>query len=49
MTSKDVHDAASDGYAWSFAGYPRIKGVGDNVPVFRVRPAEEPTAEPAKA
>jgi adenylate cyclase len=51
VASKDVHDAAADGYAWSFAGNRRIKGVGDNVPVFRVRPAQpavEPAAEPAK-
>jgi adenylate cyclase len=40
VASKDVHDAAPDGYAWSFAGNRRFKGVGVEVPVYRVRPAE---------
>lgn len=40
VTSKDVHDAAPDDYAWSFAGNRRFKGVGDDVPVYRVRPAQ---------
>jgi adenylate cyclase len=40
VTSKDVHDAVPDEYAWSFAGNRRFKGVGDEVPVYRVRPAE---------
>jgi adenylate cyclase len=40
VTSKGVHDAVPDGYAWSFAGNRRFKGVGDEVPVYRVRPAE---------
>jgi adenylate cyclase len=44
VASKDVHDAAADGYVWSFAGNRRFKGVGGDVPVYRVRPAE-----PAKA
>jgi adenylate cyclase len=40
VTSKDIHDAVPDDYAWSFAGNRRFKGVGDEVPVYRVRPAE---------
>jgi adenylate cyclase len=40
VASKDVHDAVPDGYAWSFAGNRRFKGLGDEVPVYRVRPAE---------
>jgi adenylate cyclase len=40
VASKDVRDAVPDGYAWSFAGERRFKGVGDQVPVYRVRPAE---------
>ncbi|MBA3264574.1 MAG: adenylate/guanylate cyclase domain-containing protein [Thermoleophilaceae bacterium] len=40
VASKDVHDAVPDGYAWSFAGNRRFKGVGDEVPVYRVRPPE---------
>jgi adenylate cyclase len=38
VTSKDIHDAVPDEYAWSFAGNRRFKGVGDQVPVYRVRP-----------
>jgi adenylate cyclase len=38
VASKDVHDAVPDDYAWSFAGNRRFKGVGDEVPVYRVRP-----------
>jgi adenylate cyclase len=45
VASKDVHDAVPDAYAWSFAGNRRFKGVGDEVPVYRVRPAE-PDASP---
>ena len=45
VASKDVHDAVPDDYAWSFAGNRRFKGVGDEVPVYRVRPAE-PDATP---
>jgi len=44
VASKDVHDAVPDGYDWSFAGNRRFKGVTDEVPVYRVRPAE--TKEP---
>jgi len=45
VASKDVHDAVPDDYAWSFAGNRRFKGVGDEVPVYRVRPTE-PDASP---
>ena len=38
VASKDVHDAAPDDYAWSFAGERRFKGLGEEVPVYRVRP-----------
>jgi adenylate cyclase len=41
VASKDVHDAMPEnGYAWSFAGNRRFKGLGEEVPVYRVRPAE---------
>jgi adenylate cyclase len=40
VASKDVRDAAPDDYAWSFAGERRFKGLGEEVPVYRVRPAE---------
>jgi adenylate cyclase len=38
VASKDVHDAVPDGYAWSFAGERRFKGLGEEVPVYRARP-----------
>jgi adenylate cyclase len=40
VASKDVHDAVPDGYAWSFAGNRRFKGLGEEVPVYRVRPPQ---------
>jgi adenylate cyclase len=41
VTSKEVHDAAQDGYRWSQVGRRRIKGVRGEVEVYRVRsPAE---------
>jgi adenylate cyclase len=40
VTSKEVREAAGDGYSWSAAGSQRFKGVRGNVDVFRVRPAE---------
>jgi adenylate cyclase len=42
VASKDVHDAIPDDYAWSFAGNRRFKGLGEEVPVYRVR--REPDA-----
>jgi adenylate cyclase len=38
VASKDVHDAVPDDYAWSFAGERRFKGLGEEIPVYRVRP-----------
>jgi adenylate cyclase len=37
VTSREVREAASDGYDWSAAGRRRIKGVRDEVEVYRVR------------
>jgi adenylate cyclase len=37
VTSKEVRDAAGDGYDWSPAGSRRFKGVRGSVDVFRVR------------
>jgi adenylate cyclase len=39
VASKEVHDAAPDRYAWSFAGRHRFKGVRGDVEVYRARPA----------
>jgi adenylate cyclase len=38
IASKDIHDAVPDDYAWSFAGERRFKGLGEEIPVYRVRP-----------
>jgi adenylate cyclase len=37
VATKDVRDAARDGYRWSFAGKRRFKGVKGDVAVYRVR------------
>jgi adenylate cyclase len=42
VTSKEVHDAAQDGYQWSPVGSRRIKGVRGQVEVYRVRSNENP-------
>jgi adenylate cyclase len=39
VASKEVHDAAAERYAWSFAGSRRFKGVRGEVDVYRVRSA----------
>jgi adenylate cyclase len=41
VTSKEVHDAAQDGYDWSQVGSRRIKGVRGDVEVYRVRSGEK--------
>jgi adenylate cyclase len=38
VASKEVRDAAGDGYRWSQAGSQRFKGVRGSVDVYRVRP-----------
>jgi adenylate cyclase len=40
VTSREVHDAAQDGYDWSQVGSRRIKGVRGEVEVYRVRSGE---------
>jgi adenylate cyclase len=42
VTSREVHDAAEDGYAWSAVGRRRVKGVRGEVEVYRVRSREKP-------
>ena len=44
VASQEVRDAVGDDYAWSFAGDRRFKGVGGDVPVYRVR---RPTPKPS--
>ena len=41
VAAKEVRDAAGEGWAWSFAGKRRFKGVKGDVAVYRVR-REEP-------
>jgi adenylate cyclase len=41
VAAKDVRDAADDGYAWSFAGSRRFKGVGGDVEVYRARSRQD--------
>ena len=38
VATRDAHDAAPGDYAWSFAGRHRLKGVSEEVEVYRVRP-----------
>jgi adenylate cyclase len=44
LASPAVHDAAGEGYRWSFAGARRLKGIRGQVELFRVR-GEEPPEE----
>jgi adenylate cyclase len=37
LATEDVRDAARDGFAWSFAGRFRLKGIEDRVPLYRAR------------
>ncbi len=55
VASGDVREALPDPYRWSFAGNRRFKGVAEEVPVYRVRPAgrrglrlARPTPSPAR-
>jgi adenylate cyclase len=38
LTTRDVRDAARDGFSWSSAGARRIKGLPEPVPLYRARP-----------
>jgi adenylate cyclase len=40
LCAAEVHDAAGDGYRWSFAGERRLKGIDGRVKLFRVRSPE---------
>lgn len=37
LCTKEVRDAAPDGFDWSFAGRHRLKGIGSSVPLYRAR------------
>ncbi|HEX8120647.1 MAG TPA: adenylate cyclase regulatory domain-containing protein [Solirubrobacteraceae bacterium] len=44
LATEEVHEAAEDGFRWSFAGERKVKGVGE-VRLYRARRAEEPAGE----
>jgi adenylate cyclase len=46
LATQEVRDAASDDFAWSFAGRYRLKGVAEPVPLHRARPLREPASQP---
>jgi adenylate cyclase len=45
LASEEVHDAAANGYRWSFAGSRRLRGIGHEVRLFRVRGGAEEEGE----
>jgi adenylate cyclase len=45
LCTQEVHDAAPDGFEWSFAGRFRLKNVSEHVPLHRARRAGEQAAE----
>jgi adenylate cyclase len=50
LCTKDVRDAAAEGFAWSYAGRHRLKGVAALMPLYRVRRLKRrpaPTRTPA--
>jgi adenylate cyclase len=40
LCTKEIHDALTDQFDWSFAGKHRLKGVGSAVPLYRARRLE---------
>ena len=44
LATGEVHEAAGGGFAWSFAGERRIRGVRSPVALYRVRAASETRA-----
>jgi adenylate cyclase len=40
LCTPEVHDAAPDEFAWSYAGRHRLKGLGESVPLYRARALE---------
>jgi adenylate cyclase len=43
LCTEDVRDAAADGFAWSYAGRQRLKGLHEPVPLYRARRLETDT------
>jgi adenylate cyclase len=46
LGTQDVRDAAPEDFAWSYAGRFKLKGVAEQVPLYRARRAPETDAEP---
>jgi adenylate cyclase len=41
LVTKEVRDSVKDQFDWSFAGARKLKGVKDEVPLYRARPKSE--------
>jgi adenylate cyclase len=41
LASKEVRDAAGEGFRWSFAGERRLKGIEGRARLFRARRDEQ--------
>jgi class 3 adenylate cyclase len=37
LCTQEIHDAAPEGFDWTFARRHRLKGIGDAVPLWRAR------------
>ncbi|MDQ6777083.1 MAG: adenylate/guanylate cyclase domain-containing protein [Actinomycetota bacterium] len=46
LGTQAVRDAAAEDFAWSSAGRFKLKGVAESVPLYRARPAPQPSVEP---
>ncbi len=40
LCTREVRDAAQDGFDWSYAGKHRLKGLGESIPLYRARALE---------
>ncbi|MEA2403531.1 MAG: adenylate cyclase [Thermoleophilaceae bacterium] len=48
LVTKEVRDSVKDQFDWSFAGARKLKGVKDEVPLYRARPKTEDSGEDAE-
>ncbi|HEY5334543.1 MAG TPA: adenylate/guanylate cyclase domain-containing protein, partial [Mycobacteriales bacterium] len=46
LCTREVRDAARDGFSWSAAGRHKLKGVAGATPLFRPRPSAGSTDGP---
>jgi adenylate cyclase len=47
LCTEDVRDAAREGFAWSFAGRFRLKGIEERQPLYRARRLDHGSDEPS--